>query len=59
MARIDKTVYQGGFFRLEAHVDAAPDRLLHLAVPEPFSLEPGAAIRLDVADGWIIPEDGN
>ena len=57
-ARIDRTVYQGGFFRLEAHVEAAPDQLLHLAVPEPFSLAPGAGITLDVADGWIIPGSG-
>jgi hypothetical protein len=25
-------------------------------VPEPSTLRPGAEIRLDVADGWIIPE---
>jgi iron(III) transport system ATP-binding protein len=55
-ARVDRAVYQGGFFRLEAHIDAAPDQLLHLAVPEPFTLAAGAAIKLDVADGWIIPE---
>ena len=54
-ARIDRTVYQGGFFRLEAHVEAAPDKLLHLAVPEPFSLTTGDPIKLEVADGWIIP----
>jgi len=54
-ARIDHAIYQGGYFRLEAHVDAAPEMLLHLAVPEPFLLTPGAAITLDVADGWVIP----
>ena len=59
-ARIDRAVYQGGFFRLEAHVEAAPDKPLHLAVPEPFALAPGAAIRLAIGDGWIVPgSDGN
>jgi iron(III) transport system ATP-binding protein len=59
-ARVDRAIYQGGYFRLEAHVEAAPDVLLHLAVPEPFELVPGAAIKVDVADGWIIPgSDGN
>ena len=57
-ARIDRAVYQGGFFRLEVHVEAAPDKLLHLAVPEPFTNAPGAVIHLDVADGWIIPRSG-
>ncbi|MEO8135921.1 MAG: ABC transporter ATP-binding protein [Betaproteobacteria bacterium] len=54
-ARIDRAVYQGGFFRLEAHVAAAPGKLLHLGVPEPFSLAPGDAINVAVADGWVIP----
>ncbi|TMG99241.1 MAG: ABC transporter ATP-binding protein [Betaproteobacteria bacterium] len=57
-ARVDRAVYQGGFFRLEAHVEAAPDKLLHLTVPEPFMLAPGAAVKLDVADGWIISGTG-
>ena len=54
-ARIDHAIYQGGHFRLEAHPVAAPDLHLHLTVPEPSALRPGAEIRLDVADGWIIP----
>ena len=57
-ARVDQAIYQGGFFRLEAHVEAAPDRRLHLEVPESFKLAPGAAIRLGVTDGWIIPGSG-
>ena len=28
---------------------------LHLTVPEPSALRPGETIRLDVADGWVIP----
>ena len=54
-ARIDHAIYQGGHFRLEAHVAAAPELHLHLTVPEPSALAPGDAIRLDVADGWVIP----
>jgi len=57
-ARVDRAIYQGGFFRLEAHVEGAPDKLLHLAAPEPSALEPGAAIKVDIADGWIIPGTG-
>jgi iron(III) transport system ATP-binding protein len=54
-AHIDHAIYQGGHFRLEAHVSAAPELRVHLPVPEPSTLGPGDAIRLDVADGWIIP----
>ena len=54
-ARVERTIYHGGYFRLEARVDAAPDMLVHLSVPEPCEVTPGVAIKLDVADGWIIP----
>jgi iron(III) transport system ATP-binding protein len=54
-ARVDRAIYQGGFFRLQAHVDAAPNTRLHLTVPEPFDLAPGATIKLGVTDGWVIP----
>ena len=54
-ARIDHAIYQGGHFRLEAHLEAAPAMHVHLDVPEPSALAPGQAIRLDIGDGWIIP----
>jgi iron(III) transport system ATP-binding protein len=54
-ALIDHAIYQGGHFRLEAHVTAAPELRLHLTVPEPSTIAPGDPIRLDVADGWVIP----
>jgi iron(III) transport system ATP-binding protein len=54
-ARIDRAVYQGGYFRLEAHVDADAKTPLHLQVAEPYTPVPGAAIHLAVADGWVIP----
>jgi iron(III) transport system ATP-binding protein len=54
-ARIDHAIYQGGHFRLEAHLEAAPQMRVHFDVPEPSALQPGQAIRLDVGDGWVIP----
>ena len=53
--RVDRTVYQGGYFRLETRPEADPDSMLHLSVPEPFDTSPGAAIGIDIRDGWIIP----
>ena len=43
-ARVDRAIYQGGYFRLEAHVEANADLLLHVTAPEPFQLVPDAAI---------------
>ncbi|MEP6656707.1 MAG: ABC transporter ATP-binding protein [Betaproteobacteria bacterium] len=57
-ARIDRAIYQGGYFRLEAHFDAAPEKLLHLTASEPFNAAPGMPIKLAVTDGWIIPGSG-
>jgi len=53
--RVDRTVYQGGYFRLETRPEAAPDAMLHLSVPEPFDTAPGGVIGIDVRGGWIIP----
>jgi iron(III) transport system ATP-binding protein len=53
--RVDRAIYQGGFFRLETHVEAKPELLLHLTAPEPFQFAPGAALQLQIADGWVIP----
>ena len=59
-ALVERTIYHGGHFRLEARVEAAPDTLIHFSVPEPCEFAPGAAIKLAVADGWVIPHsDGN
>jgi iron(III) transport system ATP-binding protein len=57
-ARVDHAIYQGGHFRLEARVEAAADASIHLIVSEPSAFAPGMAIRLDVADGWVIPASG-
>ncbi len=54
-ARVASAIYQGGHFRVEAHVDARPDVMLHLVVPEPCPVAPGDAVNLAVDDGWVIP----
>jgi iron(III) transport system ATP-binding protein len=54
-ARVDRAIYQGGFFRLETHVEAKPDLQLHLTAREPYEFTPGAVIQLQVTDGWVIP----
>ena len=54
-AQLERAVYQGGHFRVEARVAQAPQSLLHLDVPEPFRVDVGASIRLAIADGWVIP----
>jgi iron(III) transport system ATP-binding protein len=53
--RLARAVYQGGYFHVEVDVDAAPDMLLHMDVLEPFAAVPGAAMRIAVNDGWVIP----
>jgi iron(III) transport system ATP-binding protein len=52
---VERAIYQGGHFRVEAHVAQAPDTRLHLAAPEPFDVPADRALRLDVGDGWVIP----
>lgn len=54
-ARVVRTVYQGGHFRVEAELDHGDSVLVHLAAAEPCRLETGSAIRLGVEDGWILP----
>jgi hypothetical protein len=54
-ACVDASVYQGGQFRVEVHVDGRPDLPLHLIVPERCAVVPGSAITLAVDDGWVIP----
>ena len=56
--RVDRAIYQGGFFRLETHVEAKPELQLHLTAREPFAFTPDAAVQLQVADGWVIPAFG-
>jgi iron(III) transport system ATP-binding protein len=53
--QLERAIYKGGCYRLETRVDQAPETTLHLSVPEPLRHEIGAAIRLAVHDGWVIP----
>ena len=57
-ARIVRSVYQGGHFRIEAQLDHADGVLVHLAAIEPCQLAPGDAIRIGIDDGWVLPETG-
>ena len=56
---LERGVYQGGHFRLESAVAAAPDVRLHLTAPEPFDATPGRVLHVDIADGWVIPGSGS
>jgi iron(III) transport system ATP-binding protein len=55
-ARVVRSVYQGGHFRIEAQLDHADGVLMHLAAVEPCQLAPGDAIRIGIDDGWVLPE---
>ena len=55
-ARVVRSVYQGGHFRIEAQLDHADGVLVHLAVAEPCQLAPGDAIRIGIDDGWVLPD---
>jgi iron(III) transport system ATP-binding protein len=52
---LERAVYQGGHYRLETRVAAAPDVRLDLAAPEPFAMPADGLLRIDVVDGWVIP----
>jgi len=55
-ARVERCIYRGGHFRVEAHLEASSDIALHLSAPEPCALAPGALINVAVDDGWLIPD---
>jgi iron(III) transport system ATP-binding protein len=54
-ARIRRTVYQGGYFKVEASPDAAPDLRIVVQVPETAKPNEGDAVSIAVRDGWVIP----
>ena len=51
-----KVTYLGGRFRVEVAPDQAPSTRLFLHVDEAAGIEQGAALRLAVGEGWVIPE---
>jgi iron(III) transport system ATP-binding protein len=57
-ARVMGTMYQGGYFRVDATVVAQPDVALHFTLAEPTTVAAGADIHLAIDDGWIIPGAG-
>jgi iron(III) transport system ATP-binding protein len=56
--RVRNLVYQGGYFRVEAAPQAAPEIDIVLHAPEPISLQAGDAFPLAIAPGsaWVIPD---
>jgi iron(III) transport system ATP-binding protein len=54
-ARVTGTMYQGGYFRVDANIAAQADVALHFTVAEPTTVAAGADIHVAVDDGWIIP----
>jgi len=57
-ARVTGTMYQGGYFRVDATVASRPDVALHFTLAEPMTVAAGADIHVAVDDGWIIPVPG-
>lgn len=53
-ARATSVIYHGGYFRIEVCAVADPGVALHLEVPEPCKLMPGAEVNLAIDDGWIV-----
>ncbi|MCC6195023.1 MAG: ABC transporter ATP-binding protein [Burkholderiales bacterium] len=56
-AQVQSLTYEGGRFRVEAMVEGTSETL-HFHAPEPCTLASGARIRLEAADGWVIPPPG-
>jgi iron(III) transport system ATP-binding protein len=52
---VERAVYQGGHFRLETRVVAAPQVRFDLAASEPFAMPTSGTLRIDIGDGWVIP----
>ena len=53
-ARLERTVYKGGYFRLELRVDGVAG-VLHSELPEPITFAAGSTVTLGVVDGWVLP----
>ena len=53
--RVKRLVYCGGYRRAEIAPDDAPDMVLQVDAPDGLTLEAGAAVRVSIHDGWVIP----
>ena len=54
-ARIERSIYQGGHFRLELACIADASVRLHMSAPEPFAPPSDGVLSIVAADGWVIP----
>ncbi len=54
---VRRAVYKGGAARIEFVPTTAPDTALHFEQRDPNSFEPGAATRLRIVSGWLIPAE--
>ena len=55
-ARCRRARYQGGEWLVELTVDGQDDRELQMLAKPGTVPEPGAAVRVRITDGWVIPE---
>jgi len=53
--RIERSIYQGGHFRLELACIADASVRLHMSAPEPFAPPPDGVLSIVARDGWVIP----
>jgi iron(III) transport system ATP-binding protein len=56
-AHLTRLIYQGGRYRGEATLDASPDTIVTLDIPEPAGIDVGDAVRLVISTGWFFPEN--
>lgn len=54
-ARVVRTTYQGGYFRVEVECIHQPAESLWLDVSEPCSLTRGDVVGISIRDAWVIP----
>ncbi len=53
---VKRAVYKGGSARIEFAPVVSPELALHFDQPDPVPFEAGAAARLRIASGWLIPD---
>lgn len=52
---VRRAIYKGGSARVEFVPSGAPDLVLHFEQPDPIPFTEGAAARLAIRSGWLIP----
>ncbi len=56
--RVRRSVYQGGYSRVEIAPEAMPDLTLEVHQPEGDPVNSGDAVGVRIAGGWVIPDAG-